>query len=230
MASLAQPVDPVRFCPNPACPFRRKFGRPADYRVDVAACSDCGTALQDAEASGEAPRQGWPEVAICLDSALETEPSEVDLGARVGESIELRNMPAGTSIPVASMVAGAALGGYALYQHGAVQAQLLRIVTGAALLVYGLLKLRACDRRKRRIERWQGGFIYHVDDRRVVVPFAQIKEPAVQHQVLRTRWISTGFRIELIFSFQGRCRVVACFAKGRGEAFEQWAESIRASA
>ncbi len=33
------------FCPNPECPFRRRFGESAEYNEGTVTCSDCGTAL-----------------------------------------------------------------------------------------------------------------------------------------------------------------------------------------
>jgi hypothetical protein len=38
----------VRHCPNPACPFARARGRPAEYRADIVRCSDCGAELSEA--------------------------------------------------------------------------------------------------------------------------------------------------------------------------------------
>lgn len=43
----------MRHCPNPECPFHKKFGYAAEYRPGFETCSDCGAALRDG--SGEAP-------------------------------------------------------------------------------------------------------------------------------------------------------------------------------
>jgi len=33
------------FCPNPACPHFEATGEPAEFRLGISECSDCGTAL-----------------------------------------------------------------------------------------------------------------------------------------------------------------------------------------
>ncbi len=44
----------MHHCPNPECPFAKRFGRPAEYRPGFDTCSDCGASL--AEGTGqEAP-------------------------------------------------------------------------------------------------------------------------------------------------------------------------------
>jgi preprotein translocase subunit SecY len=35
----------VPYCPNPECPFRKRFGESAEYNQGAVTCSDCGTAL-----------------------------------------------------------------------------------------------------------------------------------------------------------------------------------------
>jgi preprotein translocase subunit SecY len=48
-------------CPNPECPFLKKFRRPAEYREGFSTCSDCGGALS----SGSAPEaMAMPAAAV----------------------------------------------------------------------------------------------------------------------------------------------------------------------
>ncbi len=35
----------MSYCPNPDCPFRKRFGESAEFSAGTVACSDCGTAL-----------------------------------------------------------------------------------------------------------------------------------------------------------------------------------------
>ncbi len=42
-------------CPNPECPFLKKFRAPAEYREGFSACSDCGSALVAGSAPALAP-------------------------------------------------------------------------------------------------------------------------------------------------------------------------------
>lgn len=47
----------MKLCPNPSCSHRRRVGSPAEFHDEVAACSDCGAALEAApeEAAAVAP-------------------------------------------------------------------------------------------------------------------------------------------------------------------------------
>ncbi|MDY7226387.1 hypothetical protein [Hyalangium rubrum] len=44
---LAPASMAARHCPNPECPFFKKFNAPAEYREGFESCSDCGSALAD---------------------------------------------------------------------------------------------------------------------------------------------------------------------------------------
>jgi preprotein translocase subunit SecY len=47
----------MKHCPNPACPHFRAVGSPAEYVADLAACTDCGAALEDGPVPEESPRE-----------------------------------------------------------------------------------------------------------------------------------------------------------------------------
>jgi preprotein translocase subunit SecY len=47
----------VPYCPNPACPFRKRFGESAEYNQDAVTCSDCGTALVADDSLGKTVKQ-----------------------------------------------------------------------------------------------------------------------------------------------------------------------------
>lgn len=40
------------YCPNPECPFRKRFGESAEYRSEISTCSDCGASLSEKDILG----------------------------------------------------------------------------------------------------------------------------------------------------------------------------------
>lgn len=40
------------YCPNPECPFRKRFGESVEYRSEITKCSDCGTLLSEKDILG----------------------------------------------------------------------------------------------------------------------------------------------------------------------------------
>lgn len=209
---------PSRVCPNPACPFRRKFHRPAEYQPEVEVCSDCDTRLVTAEVTNEE--------AAPLETLAVEHPSEQDLGSPKGDPPTLANVPEGLALPVVALISGAMILGHAFATHSAGQVPAVAVAMGAVLLGFGSWKLWTRDRCKRRIEPYDRGFVFHVDRRRVIVPLEQIAEPRVIHRVLRARRAPIGLSIELSFRFQEKWWVLSSFARARGEAFERWAEGI----
>ena len=45
------------YCPNPDCPFRKRFGESAEFNKGTATCSDCGTALAADDLLGKVVKQ-----------------------------------------------------------------------------------------------------------------------------------------------------------------------------
>jgi hypothetical protein len=215
------PPVTLRVCPNPACPFRRKFQRPAEYEIEIETCSDCDTRLVSATSS-----EITSEAAMLLDTLAVDPPPQQDLGSQQGDPIHLTSVPGGLAPALVALIGGGMILGHAIATHGVAHAPAASIALGAASLGFGLWRLWTRDRTKRRIERFERGFVYHVDGRRVIVAFEQITEPRVIHQVLRSRRVSVGWMIELSFRFQGKWWVVSSFAHARGEAFETWAQGI----
>lgn len=52
-------------CPNPECRHRKHTGKPAEYRVGVERCGDCGAVLAPGAPQRRAgPRPGWPAALV----------------------------------------------------------------------------------------------------------------------------------------------------------------------
>ncbi|MBI5535873.1 MAG: hypothetical protein HY898_24350 [Deltaproteobacteria bacterium] len=216
MASL-----PARLCPNPACPFRRTFHRPAEYQAGIEACSDCQTPLVSAGSAELTDEEAKP-----LDGLASRQPAKLELGSSQGEPIQLPNVPDSPMLPLVGLVGGAAILGHAFYTAGASRPPAVNLVIGAALIGIGLWRLLSRDRTKRVVRPLEHGFIYQVGDRQVSVPLDQLSELRVMRQTLRARRAPIGFMIELSFRFQDKWWVISSFAQTRGEAFEVWAEGV----
>lgn len=48
------------YCPNPECPFRKRFGESAEFRSEISTCSDCGSSLSEKDILGPVPKKEKP--------------------------------------------------------------------------------------------------------------------------------------------------------------------------
>ena len=54
------------YCPNPECPYRKRFGESAEYRKEIATCSDCDSPLSDEDVLGSVPKAPKKSVSFTL--------------------------------------------------------------------------------------------------------------------------------------------------------------------
>ncbi len=233
MLRLVAPTQPsltehLKVCPNPACPFRRRFGRAAEYQPGIHLCSDCGAEL--VAARDEAGSEAEPEpIVASLDVLATLEKAGGEVGSALGGPIELRKVPGGLTVPIAAMVAGVLLLVRAIGWMHTPEQLALPVGLGAVLVFIGIWRLQARDRHRRSVQPHENGFVYKVDDRLVAVSFDRIAQLRLHARVLRARRVSIGLLIEMSFQTEGVTYVVASFARERGEPFEKWARAVETS-
>jgi CRP-like cAMP-binding protein len=221
----------MRACPNPACPYRRRFGRPAEYEAQAAACSDCGAALVDADELARESAGNPPAEVHLLDEQLRRQRQDLQpLGAPSGEPIELRFAPGGRLLPVLLAFGGVMLLVHALLSHHLEPTTIASFLAGLATLGYGASRLRRTFRAHRQLEPHERGFVYRSGTRQAAVPFAAMSRLRVQHYEVRDRRSLVGYQVELTFEQQGKLFVVGSFARARDEAFERWARQAAEAA
>lgn len=54
------------YCPNPDCPYRKRFGESAEFRSEIITCSDCGASLSEKDILGPAPKAAKKRIMFAL--------------------------------------------------------------------------------------------------------------------------------------------------------------------
>lgn len=209
-------------CPNPACPYRRKFGHPAEYQSHAKVCSDCGSTLVQPTAVG-AQESGTVRK---LDELAGHQATGVQLGQPSQSAIPLHAPPGGWIVPGLFVAGGTMIFVHAILHYQQARWAPVSLAVGLAFVLYGAARLARLDRTRRWVEPFDEGFVYRTGNRSASLRFEELRELRVQQQVVRERRMRLGYHIELTFEYQGKHWVVGSFARELGEAFEKWARQV----
>jgi len=225
--------EQVLHCPNPACPYRARHSRPAEYRAGTELCADCGAALAAGQGSfrREDLNRSEPLDVLC-GRPLQAEDA---LGPARGRPLVLRRAPGDVSVPVIQLLGSLALLVYGFWLvHG-------HRFWGAGLLVVGFVffflafnRLKHRDRRERTIQPHQDGFTYRIGAQGVSVRHGDIELASLEQRRVRIRGMTIGAYHDLVLACAEKVYTLSSFeptAAGPAETdpFVLWARGLVAS-
>lgn len=222
--------EPVQHCPNPACPYRARHGKPAEYKPGVELCADCGAGLEAGKGCFDADDLCAAEpLDVLCGRPLQDEEA---LGPAEGKTLRLVRAPGAVSIPVVQLLVGLALlGGGFWVVHG-------RNFWGSGLLVAGFVffflavnSLKHRDRRERLIQPHRSGFTYRIGRQGVSVALADIELASLEQRPVRIRGVTVGVYHDLVLSCAEKVYTLSSFEPNslgpvETDPYVLWARSV----
>ena len=200
----------TKHCPNPDCSCLEKHDRPAEYQPGTQTCSDCGTGLNEGKGHFDPAelRSSRPLEVLCGQS-----PARVGaLGKAIGDPLVLQKVPGSLSVPVILVVAGLAIIGVSFYHINRTEfIAVLPALLGLGFFFVGLNRLKAYDRRVRRVQLHQLGLSHQLGDQTVAVPYKLIGLATLEAEGISLRGMTIGTLHQLAISCQGKVYTLSSF-------------------
>ncbi len=225
--------EPVQHCPNPACPYRAKHAKPAEYKAGIELCADCGAELA-------AGKGCFDKDDLCSSEPLDVlcgRPLEDEdaLGPAVGKSIPLVRAPGAVSIPVIQLIAGLVMLGVGFWNvHGHRFWGVGLLVVGFVFFFLAVNSLKDRDRRERSIQPHRSGFTYRIGAQGVSVTLADIELASLQQRSVRVRGVSVGVYHDLVLKCAEKVYTLSSFEPSslgptETDPFVLWARGVIAT-
>lgn len=226
-------TESVQHCPNPACPYRARHGKPAEYKPGIELCADCGAELA-------AGKGCFDNDDLCSSEPLDVlcgRPLEDEdtLGPATGKPIPLVRAPGAVSIPVIQLVAGLAMLGVGFWNvHGHRFWGVGLLVLGFVFFFLAVNSLKHRDRRERLIQPHRSGFIYRIGDQGVSVALTDIELASLEQRPVRVRGFTIGVYHDLVLACAEKVYTLSSFEPNslgptETDPFVLWARGVVSS-
>lgn len=228
-------MDPIRHCPNPACPHRARHGEPATYREGTGQCSDCGGPLAAGKGflDGEELATARPLDSLCTEAAEQKDA----LGKTTGEPIVLKKPPGTVSLPAIQLGLGVLIIVVSFYYiHQRQFVAVLWAVAGFVFFFLGVDRLKGRDRRVRTVQPFEHGFVYRAGETSCSVHLRDIRLATLVSSPMRVRAVPVGTLHLLGISFGQEVYRLTSFEPRGGlvpaetDRFVLWARELAAAA